>query len=95
MATKKWRDRLMDRIFEVSTPSSGVTQEVLCPFLAGEQEQSGDDCLDADCAAPSSHYKPCPLIVQLSDRGLSCRSSKELVRLSGWLQELAQLDQSN
>jgi hypothetical protein len=43
---------------EGSAPPSGVTQEVLCPFLEGEQEQSEDDCLEADCAAPFSHYEP-------------------------------------
>jgi hypothetical protein len=41
-----------------SAPSSGVTQEVLCPFLEGEQEQSEDDCLEADCTAPLTHYAP-------------------------------------
>ncbi len=41
-----------------SAPLSGVTREVLCPFLEGEQEQSGDDCVEADCAAPSTHYRP-------------------------------------
>ena len=41
-----------------SAPPSGVTQEVLCPFLEGEQEQSEDDCLEADCAAPFIHYEP-------------------------------------
>ena len=41
-----------------SAPSSGVTQEVLCPFLEGEQEQSEDDCLEADCAAPFIYYAP-------------------------------------
>jgi hypothetical protein len=30
-----------------SAPPSGVTQEALCPFLEGEQEQSEDDCLEA------------------------------------------------
>jgi hypothetical protein len=39
-------------------PWSGVTQEVLCPFLEGEQEQSEDDCLEADCAASFIHYEP-------------------------------------
>ena len=38
-----------------SAPSSGVTQEVLWPFLKSEQEQSGDNCLEADCAASSMH----------------------------------------
>lgn len=37
-------------------PSSGVSQEVLCPFLEGEQEQSEDDWLEAHCAAPLIHY---------------------------------------
>ena len=43
---------------QTSVPSSGVTQEVLCPFMEGEQEQSGDDCLEAECAAPFIHYAP-------------------------------------
>ena len=27
-------------------------------LLEGDQEQSGDDCLEADCAAPFFHYAP-------------------------------------
>ena len=41
-----------------SAPLSGVTQAVLCPFPEGEQEQSEDDCLEADCSAPFIHYEP-------------------------------------
>ena len=41
-----------------SAPPSGVTQEVLWPSLEGEQEQSGDDCLEANCSAPFIHYEP-------------------------------------
>ena len=32
-------------------PLRGLTQKILGPSLKGEQEQSGNDCLDADCAA--------------------------------------------
>jgi hypothetical protein len=39
-------------------PSSGVTQEVLGPFLEGEQEQSENDCLEADSTTPFNHNKP-------------------------------------
>ena len=35
----------------------GVSAEVLCPFLEAKQEQSGDDCLEADCSAPLIHYE--------------------------------------
>ena len=41
-----------------SAPPSGVTQEVLRPSPEGVQEQSGDDCLEADCSAPFIHYEP-------------------------------------
>ncbi len=41
-----------------SAPTSGVTQEVLWPSPEGGQEQSGDDCLEADCAAPFIDYAP-------------------------------------
>lgn len=41
-----------------SAPSSGVTQEVLCPSPEGEQGQSGNDCLKADRSAPLIHYEP-------------------------------------
>lgn len=41
-----------------SAPPHGVTQEVMWPSLEGEQEQSGDDCLEADCSAPLIHYEP-------------------------------------
>ena len=41
-----------------SAPPSGVTQEVLCPFLESEQEKLEYDFLEADCAAPFIHYEP-------------------------------------
>ena len=41
-----------------SAPPSGVMQEVLCPFMEAEQEQSEDVCMEADCAAPFIHYEP-------------------------------------
>ena len=40
-----------------SAPLSGVTQAVLLPFPEGEQEQSEDACLEADCSAPFIHYE--------------------------------------
>ena len=56
--------------------------KVLRPFLKGEQEQSEVHCLEADCAAPSIHYEPLSLKVQLNDRVKSCRSRKEMDHFS-------------
>jgi hypothetical protein len=39
-------------------PSYGVYLAVLSSFLEGEQEQTGNDCLEAHCATPIDHYKP-------------------------------------
>jgi DNA invertase Pin-like site-specific DNA recombinase len=58
--------RTLDNLFD-SAPSSGVTQEALGPFLEGEQDQSWNDCLHADCSAPSTYYKTLSLNVQISD----------------------------
>jgi hypothetical protein len=58
-----------------SDPSSGVTQEVLLPFLRGEQEHSVDDCLEVDCAAPPNHFKPGSLNIQFRDREDLSRSA--------------------
>jgi hypothetical protein len=60
---KRFSEEELNRITELivergSAPSSGVTQEVLGPFLEGEQEQSGDDRLEADCPDPFCHYRP-------------------------------------
>ena len=49
---------VMFRVRAGSAPSSGVTQEVLCPSPEGEQGQSGNDCLKADRSAPLIHYEP-------------------------------------
>lgn len=40
-----------------SAPPRGVSAEVLSPFLEAKQEQSGDDCLEADCSAPLIHHE--------------------------------------
>jgi hypothetical protein len=81
------------QVHEGSAPSSGVTQEVLRPFPEGEQEQSGDDCVEADCTAPLIHYEPSSPNVQPSDREHSCRSRSRLGRFSQSLLLAAQPEQ--